>query len=321
MNSLVTICVTTYNRKKLLPITIKSILQQSYSNFELIIVDDFSTDGTKEFVKNNILPLDNRIKYIRHNQNKGLASARNTAIFNAQGKYFTFIDDDDTWKKEFISNFIDIAHCYNEKYVFCTSIISFNKSIKMLSASMRDFLILGYTPPVGSQFYLTKSLRTIGGYDTNITSGIDHDLWITLGKENYHLIWLNHAMVQVNPIASNQRITYNIDKRITGIQNSLSIWRNRVGNSFGKDFFQCLEKNYQYNTYKKFILLSLKDKKNNNLLYYFKCLPKKLFLLDLKRYLFNKNRLLKHPTFIPCNNLQNKTSSELMEIKNDTTSI
>jgi glycosyltransferase involved in cell wall biosynthesis len=302
-NELVTVCVTTYNRRDLLPLTIKSILSQTYSNFEIIIVDDYSTDGTKVFIEESILNLDKRIKYIRHSNNKGLASARNTAINNARGKYFTFCDDDDVWDKNFISLFVREIKGYNSKYSFCASSISDENTIKAICSSFKDFIVLGYTPPVASQFYFTKSLKEIGGYDENITSGVDHDLWLTLGLKDYKLVWLNQNMVSINQNETESRMTYNIDKRINGIKKSMVIWKSKIQGDFGESFFLFFEKNYQYNTYKKFILFSLKNKTYSNLLFYWQKLPKKLLLLDVKRYLKTRLKIeetLKHPTFTKC---------------------
>ena len=80
-------------------------------------------------------------------------------------------------------------------------------------------------------------------------------------------------------------MTYNIEKRINGIKKSMDIWKTRIKDDFGKSFFLCFEKNYQYNMYKKFILFSIKNKTYKNILQYWLKLPKKLFLLDVKRYL------------------------------------
>ena len=86
-NKLVSVCITTFNRKASLIETVNSILSQTYQNIEVIIVDDCSSDGTDIIIK-KILSKKKKIKYIRHKKNKGLAAARNTAIFNAKGRYF-----------------------------------------------------------------------------------------------------------------------------------------------------------------------------------------------------------------------------------------
>lgn len=308
---LVSICVTTYNRASLITNTIQSVLNQTYTNFEILIVDDFSTDSTQELVKNELIPLYSRIHYFRHTENKGLASARNTAIFNSKGKYFTFIDDDDLWENNFLEIFVKVASNFDTTYSFCTSIISKKQEVKSLKASVKSFVQAGYTPPVASQFYFTNTLKSFGGYDVNIKSGVDHDLWFTLAHNNYNLVWLNKKLSKVNKIESSNRMTFNYNKRVNGIKKSLIIWEKRIGDSFGEGFFMYLKENYDYNTYKKFIIHSAKKK--NFILFIelsFK-LPKKLFFLDLKRFVkskINKKSLLIHPTF----NLFSKSKIEII---------
>jgi glycosyltransferase involved in cell wall biosynthesis len=89
---LFTVTTVTYNRAHLLPRAIKSVLNQTYRNFELIIVDDGSTDDTESVCRSFGDP---RIKYHRHQHNKGVLGARNTALDLASGDYIASLDDDD----------------------------------------------------------------------------------------------------------------------------------------------------------------------------------------------------------------------------------
>ena len=90
-NPLVTIIITTYNRPKFLPIAIQSIVDQTYSNWELIVVNDAGQDV--KFIIDEFN--DSRIVYILKEKNADLGAARNTGIENAHGKYVCFLDDDD----------------------------------------------------------------------------------------------------------------------------------------------------------------------------------------------------------------------------------
>lgn len=90
----VSVIITTYNRTHILPRAIQSVLNQTHTNFELIIVDDGSEDNTEQLVKGMF---DKRIRYIRHETNKGLPASRNTGIANATAEYIAFLDDDDEW--------------------------------------------------------------------------------------------------------------------------------------------------------------------------------------------------------------------------------
>jgi glycosyltransferase involved in cell wall biosynthesis len=280
----------------------------------VIIVDDYSTDGTKKLVESKLLKLDDRIRYIRHEKNKGLAAGRNTAINSAKGKYFTFCDDDDEWDSNFLNLFVDAAKGYDDEYVFCASSISNKISVFGIEASLKKLLILGYTPPVASQFYITTTLKRVGGYDQNITSGVDHDLWLNLASNNSKIFWLNQNLVIANQVESVNRITFNKEKRIKGIETSLEIWRKRMKNSFNVVFFNCLEKNYKYNSHKKFMRSSLKNKAYIQFLLHFYQLPKYLFLLDIKRYVANRLNSeisLKFPVFFSCEKEASNTDLEI----------
>jgi len=95
----VSVIIPTYNRAYLIGRAIQSVLNQTYQNFEIIIVDDGSTDDTKEVVK-KFQEQDRRIKYVKHEKNKGEAAARNTGIKTARGEFIAFQDSDDEWLPE-----------------------------------------------------------------------------------------------------------------------------------------------------------------------------------------------------------------------------
>ena len=91
----VAVILTTYNRATILSKAILSVFAQSYRNWELLVVDDGSTDGTGSVISAYI---GDKVKYIRHEINKGVSAARNTGLRNcSQRKYVAFIDDDDAW--------------------------------------------------------------------------------------------------------------------------------------------------------------------------------------------------------------------------------
>ena len=94
MEEMVSIVVPTYNREKELGRAIHSILQQTYVKYEIIIVDDGSTDHTMDAVQQFE---DDRIRYIRLEQNQGAGHARNVGIQEARYDYIAFLDSDDEW--------------------------------------------------------------------------------------------------------------------------------------------------------------------------------------------------------------------------------
>lgn len=94
--SLVSIILPSYNSSKFLEESINSVLNQSYDTWELIIVDDDSTDGSKEIIT-KFSKLDDRIKSLFLEKNIGAAKSRNIAIKQSKGKYIAFLDSDDIW--------------------------------------------------------------------------------------------------------------------------------------------------------------------------------------------------------------------------------
>lgn len=94
MDGLVSIIMPSYNTGKFIAETINSVLAQTYTNWELIIVDDCSTDNTDEVVAGFC---DERIRYIKNEKNSGAAVSRNRALREAKGKWIAFLDSDDLW--------------------------------------------------------------------------------------------------------------------------------------------------------------------------------------------------------------------------------
>jgi glycosyltransferase involved in cell wall biosynthesis len=90
----ISVIVPTHNRARLLPRALASLVTQSYTDFEVVVVDDASTDETQSLVR--AYP-DCRIRYVRHESNRRAAAARTTGIFAAQGEYVAFLDSDDEW--------------------------------------------------------------------------------------------------------------------------------------------------------------------------------------------------------------------------------
>ncbi len=99
MNELVSIITPSYKSEKFISDTIETVLNQTYQNWEMIIVDDKSPDNSNKIIEQYVKK-DSRIKLIKLEKNSGPAMARNKAIEKAQGRYIAFLDADDLWKSE-----------------------------------------------------------------------------------------------------------------------------------------------------------------------------------------------------------------------------
>ena len=115
-NTCVSIIMPTWNRVACVGDAIESVLNQSHKNWELIIVDDGSTDTTRDRVNSYA---DNRIRYIEHGSRKGVSAARNTGLKHAQGSWIFFLDSDNKWRPHFLTTMlqfvtksgVDAAYC------------------------------------------------------------------------------------------------------------------------------------------------------------------------------------------------------------------
>ncbi len=99
MSDLVSIITPCYNSAKYIAATIESVINQTYGNWEMIIIDDDSIDNTTQII-NQYIEKDRRIKLIKLSKNRGTAIARNIGIETAKGRYIAFLDSDDLWLPE-----------------------------------------------------------------------------------------------------------------------------------------------------------------------------------------------------------------------------
>ncbi|NHM03411.1 glycosyltransferase family 2 protein [Flavobacterium celericrescens] len=136
MNALVSIITPSYNSAKFIAETIQSVQNQTYQNWEMIIVDDGSSDETESVVL-SIIQNDNRIQFHKLSQNSGPAVARNTGIEKASGDYMTFIDADDIWFPTFIENNIKTIQKTGIPFVFS----SYKRANGQLEFVYSDFIV------------------------------------------------------------------------------------------------------------------------------------------------------------------------------------
>lgn len=117
MNSLVSIIMPAFNAERYIKESINSIRQQTFKNWELIIINDGSTDGTFS-IASDFAQKDPRIK-IHSQENGGEACARNTGLVLASGKYISFLDSDDLWEPTFLSEMLEKQECTASDILYC----------------------------------------------------------------------------------------------------------------------------------------------------------------------------------------------------------
>ncbi|MES2574152.1 MAG: glycosyltransferase family 2 protein [Bacteroidota bacterium] len=183
------VIISLYNKENFIGNTLKSVLNQSFTNFEVIIVNDGSTDYSEQKV---FQFNDERIHYY-YKKNEGVSSARNFGIEKAKAEYITFIDADDYWYPDFLEEMFKNIHSYPELKVFSAAIeietskkvIPSHYSIKKtgeheivnyFSASFKETAIC-----TSCAVFHKSVFEKTGLFDDKIKSGEDTDMWIRIG--------------------------------------------------------------------------------------------------------------------------------------------
>jgi len=218
----VSIVIPTYNRAWLLRKAISSVLNQTYQDFEIIVVDDASTDNTIDVIS---ALNSKRIKYIRHEYNKGEAEARNTGILNTNGQYIAFLDDDDEWlPKKLELQVKKIENSPQKTGLIYTSIIRYyykeNKLIKKHQSITlhkgETYHILMKQNIIGTPSCVLirrKCIEKIGLFDNTISYGLDYDYWIRISK-HFDIEYLTEPLVKYR--IHENRHSNNIELRAQG---------------------------------------------------------------------------------------------------------
>ena len=115
---MISIIIPLYNKEANIKKTLKSVLAQDYSNFEIVIVNDGSTDNSVEVINTSFT--DSRI-HIINQENKGASAARNRGVEAAKFEYLSFIDADDEWEPDYLSKIIESISLFPQAEMFCTA--------------------------------------------------------------------------------------------------------------------------------------------------------------------------------------------------------
>lgn len=185
-NPLISVIVPTFNSEKYIESTLKSILIQTYSYLEILIIDDCSTDSTSAII-NKIAQQDNRINIELLKVNSGVAIARNKGIEKAKGHYIAFLDSDDLWlphKIETQLSFFQEHNCdvvFSSYYCIDESGKSLNKTVEALKKlNLEKLLKCNYIGNL-TGIYSVTNLGKI--YAPNLRKRQDWGLWISAIKK------------------------------------------------------------------------------------------------------------------------------------------
>jgi len=185
------VVISVYNKGDFIKKTLESVLSQSMTDYEIVIINDASTDHSEEQIK---AIAQDKITYYAFSKNRGAAAARNKGIDLATGTYVAFLDGDDLWHQDYLSEINVLIDKFPDHKVFATAITiqehdgkrksryTFanpeNKqhlSLNYFEASLKNTLLTSSSTVIEKNVY-----KDIGYYDPSIKSGQDTDLWIRI---------------------------------------------------------------------------------------------------------------------------------------------
>lgn len=273
---LISVIIPLYNKAATVSTTLKSLAAQSYQNWELIIVNDGSTDNSAEQVQlfSSQMPM----KYFEK-QNGGVCSARNYGVQKARGSYVVFLDADDIAERTWLAAIAQKIAETNADIVFCgCNIIKGEKSENVMPALLGKFYnsITGIF--LAGTFCVKRALfLAVGGYDEVLKFSENYELGMRLLMQKVTTTSINEALVSYYNDAT-ERTSNSIDNRLNANRYILQKYRD----TYKKDipYFSGLMSMTGY-------LLAQKKQKKEAMAFYLKCLVMRPFYLkNLYRILF-----------------------------------
>lgn len=254
-NPLVSVIIPTYNRKDLLRRAISSVVEQTYNNIEIIIIDDDSDEPIRDVVSSfNI----DDLHLIEHDENKGGSAARNTGIARANGEYLAFLDSDDEWLPEKIEAQVQ---CFNKApdivgAVYCRLYYADDTTgylhspeeqpggdglpLGYFSGDLRSRLLSGWCPATTSLFMVkSECFDLVDGFDESLSSFQDYDLWLRISKY-YHFEYVPNELV-IKHDHSGVQVSTDTQHREIGVNQFFDKWQNQFLTNNSKEELEHLK--------------------------------------------------------------------------------
>jgi glycosyltransferase involved in cell wall biosynthesis len=199
----VSVVIPTYNRASLLGRALRSVLNQTLSDLECIVVDDGSTDQTVALVEGFQDP---RLRVVRLPGNGGCGRARNTGIRVARGELIAFLDSDDEWLPQKLERQVArLRECEDPltAVVYCRCVVRDGLTDRtwfeprvVYGGDVFQYLLGGWNPATPSMFLVERrSLLEVGGFSESLPCAQDYDLWLRLAEASHHFATMDEALV------------------------------------------------------------------------------------------------------------------------------
>lgn len=195
--------ITTFNRSNMLRAAIESVLAQTFTDFELLILDNSSEDDTEAVVNSY---KDTRIRYLRHKP-MSISPARNIGVKEAAGEYIAFLDDDDEWLPEklvkeldiFIASSGQVALVYGGFIEIDVDGKELGRHSPVLSGKVLEDLLSqrdDFTGSASNPMLKKSVVRELGGYDLSVVTGEDAELYLRL-SDKYEVAYTSDMVLKI----------------------------------------------------------------------------------------------------------------------------
>lgn len=200
-NPFFSVIIPTYERANVIEECVRSILDQSFKNIEVVVVDDGSTDNTGDILK-SVAESDDRLRYI-YQENAERSNARNHGIMEAKGEYICFLDSDDLFLPDHLSSFYNKLQDLNfpQVMLYCDSKFEGgHEEAKRPLPTPENIMELVLLNPIGAeQACIHKSIMKKHLFDPQIRIGEDRELWFRIAQE-HQLMYSDHRTVMIRDL-------------------------------------------------------------------------------------------------------------------------
>ena len=211
----VSVIIPTFNRLSLISRAIDSVLKQTFKPFEIIVVDDGSSDNTSTFIKNNY----KSVKLIKQ-KNLGVSKARNVGIKNSSGDWIALLDSDDEWKKNKLEvqikslseyDYYSVCHT-NEIWIRNGTRVNQKKRHQKYGGNIFDKCLDICRISPSSIIFQKNIINEVGWFDENLSICEDYDLWLRI-TANFKILFIDKPLIIKYGGHSDQ-----LSKSVTGIE-------------------------------------------------------------------------------------------------------
>lgn len=243
MNPLVSVIIPAFNAAETITACVQSVLEQTYNNIEIIVIDDGSKDNTRQILEKHKIKFDIENLYILHQKNAGPSSARNLGIELARGVYIAFLDADDRWDMEKIDKQIHCLQRNKAALIGCQCRIG---NFKRNVFSSKKERVITFAKLLYHNYFNTPSIVVLSDvvrknkFNVNQRYSEDYRLWLEVARR-YKCIYLDECLVQLydKPIFGGSGLSGNLWKMEKGELSNYKYFYSEHYISVMEFFFCC----------------------------------------------------------------------------------